>query len=248
MSTTKKIALLALFFLVSPISTAMAENSYKPDDTVSIQLSAEDWVTTKSARVVVGVEAAVSEKTAGTMRADMTDAINKVVKADWRLVSFTRSQDNTGMERWSTIFEARVPEASLNGLNEQAKKQSKAGMQIQVVDIDFSPTLAETQDATNKLRTQIYKMATEQLGVLNQSVAGRSYRIGNIDFQGSGGTFSAQNMARSTKMMRAQASTMMEMAVSSDAMSAGGASMERAQKIVLTANIVYAAVPPVAAK
>jgi hypothetical protein len=248
MSIAKNISVVTLLLLVSPVSSAMAQESYKPDDTVSIQLSAEDWVTTKSARVVVGVEAAVSEKTAGTMRADMADAMNKVVKADWRLVSFNRSQDSTGMERWSTIFEARIPEASLNGLNEQAKKQSKAGMQIQVVDIDFSPTLAETQESTNKLRTQIYKMATEQLGVLNQSVAGRSYRIGSIDFQGTGGMYVAQNMARTSKMMRAQAPAMMEMAVSSDAMAGGSPSMERAQKIVMTANIVYAALPPVVAK
>ncbi len=86
----------------------------------------------------------------------MTKAVNNLAKADWRLTSFNRSEDQTGLERWSATFEARLPETDLNGLAETAKKISKAGMQLTIADIDFSPTLEEMETARAGLRTQVY--------------------------------------------------------------------------------------------
>ena len=87
----------------------------KPDDRVVFDVSAEDWVTTKTAHVSVTVEAAVNASTAGTMREDMIKMVNNLAKADWRLTSFDRSQDQTGMERWSVIFETRASSSSTKG-------------------------------------------------------------------------------------------------------------------------------------
>lgn len=88
------------------------------------------------------------------------------------------------MERWSATFEARIAENMLGGLNEKAKQLSKAGMQLMVNDMDFSPTLDETQAVYGQLRTQIYKNANEQLTALNAAIPGRSYRIASINFTG----------------------------------------------------------------
>ncbi|NTU76777.1 MAG: hypothetical protein HGA90_03040, partial [Alphaproteobacteria bacterium] len=173
---------LAALLLTAPVSARADEP--KPDDRVVFDLSAEDWVTTQTARVTASVEAAVTAATTGTTRAAMTKAVNDLVKADWRLTSFNRSQDQTGMERWSANFEARVPENNLGGLNENAKKISKPGLQLSVQNIDFSPTLGETQAAMGVLRTQLYKSANEQLAALNAALPGRGYRIATIDFTG----------------------------------------------------------------
>jgi hypothetical protein len=143
-------ALLFAIALLSSFTASARAEDFKPDDQVVFDLSSETWVTTKSARVFLSVEAAVTASNAGAMRTSMMKAVNDVVKADWKLTSFGRSQDQTGMERWSAQFEARVPENDLNNLSDNAKKNSKAGMQITVGGVDFSPTLEERQAAITR--------------------------------------------------------------------------------------------------
>lgn len=232
--------LLAALFLSLPVR-AIAEEP-KPDDRVIFDLSAEDWVSTKTARVTISVEAAVTSNTAGTMRATMTKAVNDVVKAEWRLVSFNRDQDNAGMERWSAEFEARVPETDLSGLHENAKKLSKAGMQLSISNIDFSPTLDEMQTAYNQLRTKIYKMANEQLSVLNTALPGRTYRIALINFT------SFNDISTSPPTMptvtRGFAEAGIALKASSPMPAVPAPSMERSEKINLTARVVLAVTAP----
>ncbi len=229
---------LALLLLGSLIATpAFAESDVKPDDTVMFRLSVEDWVTTQTARVLVNVEAAVSGNSAGTMRDDMMKAVNNMVKTDWRLTSFNRMEDQTGLERWSAVFESRVPEASLNGLNDQAKKASKAGMQLTVQHIEFTPTLAERQAADSRLRAHIYKLANEQLAELNKAMPDRKYRIGMINFLPN----TPMNYGGRQKTMRAAAPMMAEAAMDSVG---GGAPMEQSEKAVVNATVVLAAEAP----
>lgn len=212
--------------------TAKADHMDRPDDRLVFDLSAEDWVMTKTARVTVNVEAAVSGNTAGTMRADMLKAVNELVKGDWRLTSFTRSEDQTGLERWSASFESRVPENQLNGLNENAKKLSKAGMQLSVVNVDFSPTLDEMEAARAALRTQIYKQVSEQLAATNNAMPGRNYRVALVSFTGDDGM-------PQPRFMKARAAEMTMMANAAPA----SPPMERSEKITLTARVIFATAP-----
>jgi hypothetical protein len=223
-------------------SAARAQESMmpKPDDYVVFDLSGEGWVTTKTARVTVTVEAAVSGTNAGTMRSDMMKAVNEVAKSDWRLVSFSRSQDQTGLERWSAAFEARLPENTLNGLGDNAKKQSKAGMQLSVGEIDFTPTSDEMEAARASVRAQLYKSANDQLAALNTTLVGRNYRIAAINFTGYDGA-----MPPMPQVLRGPAPLMKAMAMSaSNAETAAPASMERAEKVTLSARVTLAAFPP----
>jgi len=230
--------LLPVLLIALLLTTAARAEDSKPDDRMTLDLSAEDWVTTKAARVTVSVEAAVSAANAGTMRADMIKAVNGLAAGDWRLVSFNRSQDQSGLERWSASFEARVVETSLGGLGESAKKLSKAGMQLSVANIDFSPTLDEMETVRSNLRTQLYKKAAEQLTALNGAFSGRGFRISTIDFNGA-------NILPPMPYPLAGQATPMPMSVASiSPMESQG--MERSQKIVLTAHVVFAA-PAVAA-
>jgi hypothetical protein len=228
-------SLLALS-LASPVflTPAFAEEAPKPDDTVGFELSAEDWVTTKTAHVIVDVEAAVTAANAGSMRADMIKAVDDMAKGDWRLTSFNRSQDQTGMERWSANFDARLPEAELGGLSDAAKKASKAGMQITIGSIDFSPTLDENEAVRASLRTHLLKEANDQLASVNTTLVGRAYRIAQVSFDGAQ---SEVVMRRMRPMMVNGAS----MAMASDA--AAPSPMERSEKMTMTAHVIYAALP-----
>jgi uncharacterized protein YggE len=164
----------------------------------------------------------------------MIKAVNDIAKADWRLTSFNRSQDSTGLERWSAMFEARLPENELNGLNDNAKKVSKAGMQVTLGDINFTPTLAEMEAARSALRTQVYKNVSDQLAALNAALPGRGYRIGVINFATS---------EEEPRPMPHVVRGMLAMANAPE--SAPQPPMERAEKITMTARVVLAALPPV---
>lgn len=229
--------LAALLALTVLIPVAHAEEFQKPDDHVVFDLSAEDWVTTKTAHVTLGIEVAVSGGNAGSMRADMNKAVNDLAKADWRLTAFDRSQDQTGLERWSASYEARLPENMLNGLADNAKKLSKAGLQLSVTDIDFTPTLEEKETIRAAVRTQIYKSANEQLALLNSSLTGRNYRIAMINFTGD------ETVMPTPQVMRGMAPKSMMMSSSVSAVGSAP-SMERSEKILLSARVVYAANPP----
>ncbi|MGB9153619.1 MAG: hypothetical protein WCD70_11090 [Alphaproteobacteria bacterium] len=227
--------LLASLLALSFAAPALAEEA-KPDDAVSFDLSAEDWVATKTAHVTLDAEASVSAATSGTLRADMMKTVNDAAKADWKMTGFTRNQDQTGMERWSVTFDARLPESDLNGLADSVKKASKPGMQITVGDVDFTPTLDETESVRTALRTHILKEAADQLATLNASIPGRSYRIAQITFNRVSSAF-VRPMNRVMGMSAAVASPP----------AAPEPSPDHAQKIELTAHVVYAALPPTSA-
>ena len=226
--------ILGTLLVAAPAFTSPAlaqESSIHADDSVTFTVSAEDWVTTKTARVTVNVEAAVSDKNAGSMRGEMTKTVAGLAKGDWRITSFNRSMDQTGLERWSAQLEARLEEGELNGLAEAAKKASKAGMQLSVSDIDFTPTLDETEAAKAALRTKIYKQVNDQLASLNTTLPGRNYRIAGIGFASNG--MVAMPMANRGVMMKAM--TMAAPAAPQEE------DVERAQKITMTATVTLSA-------
>lgn len=233
--------LLVAFLLVGAPLGVSAQTMPKPDDRVTFDLSAEDWISTKTARLVVNVEAAVQGGAAATLRAEMMKALSDLAKADWKLTSFNRDEDQTGLERWSAQFEGRVPETALNGLHESAKKLSKAGMQLTIVGIDFSPTLEEREAAAAQLRAKIYKNAQQQLTDLNNAIPGRSYRIAAIDFGGMPGGI-VPPMPRPVYGMAA--TKMMAMADAAVAAPAAEPMMDHAEKVTLTARVECAAVSP----
>jgi uncharacterized protein YggE len=231
---------LAFLFILSFAAPAFAQDQIRPDDAISFDLSAEDWVNTKTAHVALNVEAAVTASNAGTMRADMSKAINDAAKADWRLTGFNRSQDQTGLERWSVSFEARLPEAALNGLRDSIKKASKAGMQITVGGIDFSPSREEMEASRATLRTRIFKEANEQLTSLNATLPGRGFRISQITFE--------TDFPAPIQMFRSKRA----MDVGGVALSAPAAmpmpeaeqAPDISQKLILNAHVVFSAVSP----
>ncbi len=225
----------ALLLLATPV---WAEDT-KPDDRVTFVLSAESWATTASARVTVTVDAAVAGTASGSMRADMQKAVNSVAKADWRVINFSREQDQTGLERWNASFEARIPENELGGLRDAAKKASKAGMQLTIAEIAFDPTLAEMEAVRAKLRTDLYKQANDQLAALNAAIPNRQYRISAMDFGRAGN----MPLMAPRPMIAAMKASSMSGAGNADAEMADP-SMERAEKVTQHVQVTFAALPP----
>jgi hypothetical protein len=174
---------LALFLTLATTPPAWAQVPPPVMDQVVLDLTAEDWVGTETARVTVSADAAASGADAGTQRSDLLTAINGLTPGtQWRIVSFDRSTDQAGLERWRALAEARLPETALGGLSDKARQASRPGLQLRIGSIEFTPTLAETEAVRARLRAEIYGKAASELDALERSFPGRKFRIGNIDF------------------------------------------------------------------
>lgn len=166
------------------------------NDMVVLSQSTESWVETSTPRVTVRVEMAMDQKNSSVSRTEMNSALQKLAKADWRIVALDRGRDETGMERWSVEAEARLPENMTAGLFDKSRKVSRTGMQLYIDDISFDPTRAELEAARAKLRAKLYKTAMDELARLNKEVPNRKWRIGAIDFTGTMGVASPQSYQR----------------------------------------------------
>lgn len=237
-------ALLLLLALLIP-TFANAGEEPKPDDVIGVNLTTEGWVQAKAARIMVNVNAAVvGDKASGTRDAMLKAVSDLAPKTEWRLTSFNRSQDPTGLEQWSAVFEARLSEADLGGIHQKAKAASKAGMQLSVAGIDFTPTLAEFEAVRAELRKNLMAQASKELEAINAAYPDRKFRISQINFGIMPGMMQPQVMMMKRGLaqgMMADAAPAMEGVVSSSG------SVETSQKIEMNANVTYAALAPVAA-
>ncbi|MDX1921943.1 MAG: hypothetical protein SFW65_02295 [Alphaproteobacteria bacterium] len=241
-------ALVLLSALLLP-SLVYAGEEAKPDDMISVNLVSEGWVQAKAARVTVSVNAAVVGEKASSTRDTMIKAVGDLAsktadnKTEWRLTSFNRNQDPSGIEQWVALFEARLPESELGGIQAKAKTASKAGMQIAVVSVDFSPTLAEFEAVRAQLRKELMAQATKELETINAAYPDRKFRIANISFGGAGGIMQPQVMMMKGRMamMDAQVASAPQMEGVTNSM--GG--VETSQKIEMNASVSFAALAPV---
>ena len=204
-------------------------------DQVSLTLTQEDWVRTETARVVLVVDAAGNGGGGGSVRGEVLKAAAALAdRADWKVVSFDRRQDEAGLDRWQAVLEARLAEAQLGGLDERAKKTSRPGLQLRVQEVDFTPTLAEMEAARGRLRTEIYRKVTDEPKAVNDTFPGRAFRVAHVNFEFGTGPVPVPMKRARTAQMSAAAPEMAD---------AGGA-MDVAQKVTLTAHVMLQAVAP----
>ena len=205
----------------------------RPDDTVVLELSAEDWVQTATAEVSVTAEAAAGAADTGRARAELLAAVRALAPdATWRLVRFTPSTDSAGLERWYAEAQARLPETQLGGLAERARQASRPGLQLRVDRIDFTPTLAEVETAKTRLRAEIYRRAGEEIAAVNAAYQGRAFRLGTIQFNEPGRPPAMPKPAQFRGMAEAAPAADMSVPV------------EVGDKLRLTARVTLKAVPP----
>jgi len=190
MTATRFASLALLGFLLSapfaavPSQAASAKNV---SDTVTLSLSAEGWVEAAKARVRVAVDSAKPSDEAGTLRAGIKETLGKLVPgADWHIITFNRSRDQAGLERWHLEAEARVPETALDGIYDRAKAQSRPGEQVSVAFVDFTPELAEREKVMADLRKRIYDAAKDELARLASVYPDRAFRLHSVEFRPQG--------------------------------------------------------------
>lgn len=150
---------------------------------VTLQLHAEQWVTTKTALVNVGINAAVAGQGIEKVRSEVIDKLNQLAPSnDWHILSFNRQLDKSGLESIQMSAQARLQQSDLNNLRDKAKTISKPGETYTIDSIQFTPSEDELRQANSTLRNDIYQQAKAELDTLNKTYPDQKYYIHQIEF------------------------------------------------------------------
>ena len=80
-------------------------------DEIMLEMSAEEWVETETATVVIAVDLAITAGNFGAARAEVERDLRTIsAKAKWRLTRFNKLRDEAGYERWRVLAELLLPQ------------------------------------------------------------------------------------------------------------------------------------------
>lgn len=195
---------------------------------VTFQMTAEQWVTTKTAKITIGVDATLNENQLSKVRTDILTKLGKLAPgAEWHITIFDRSQDNSGLEKLHIEAQARVAEAGLSDLRAQAKTMSKPGETYTVLNVEYIPTISEIEATEAALRAKVYESAKNELATINKVYPEQKYYLHSVDF--SGATPPPQPLVASARMSLAKVATTVASPV-----------LVISNNVVVTANVVLA--------
>ena len=157
MKILSKIAAVLIMSVATTWVVADDTDKPAPINSVALQLSAEKWATTKTARVIVNVNAVLKSEALDSFRTQLLKNLAKLADdGAWHITQFYRFQDQSGLERLQVTAEARLPDSALSNLRDGAKTISKPGEQYTISDIQFTPSLEEVEQVKKDVRAQIY--------------------------------------------------------------------------------------------
>jgi hypothetical protein len=142
----------------------------------------EQWVVSDSARVIVSVNANLTDDALDHFQDKMNQSLNSLAKnVSWHVTQFNRNQDNSGLEQVSAQAEARIANSALAGLRVKADKLSSPGIKYSIVDIQYGPSDVDIQKAKDSLRQNVYAAIAEEIRSLNKMYK-QEFFINSIDF------------------------------------------------------------------
>lgn len=151
-------------------------------DKILFQVSAKQWVTTQSALLGVNINVTLSNADLVKARSDLMERLNKIAKGDWHLLQFDRSQDSSGLEKLYVQAQVRVNQSALTDIYQNAKSVSLPGAQYEIANVDFKPSLEETQVVYAKVREQLYQQVNDEIARMNKAYPTQNYSVSNLVF------------------------------------------------------------------
>ncbi len=197
-----------MLVLMSVSSFALAD-IFPPQmvlDKVVFQISAKQWVTTKTALLNVNINVTLNNADLVKARSEIMDSLNKIASGEWHLIEFDRSQDSSGLEKLYVQAQARVDQATLTDIYQNAKNVSTPGTKYEVSGVEFKPSLEENQAVRAKIREQLYKEINDEIVRMNKEYPTQNYSLNNLVFvEGGEGIVQPQPRAYQAKEMSALA-------------------------------------------
>ncbi len=174
-----------LFFTVLSFNSQADANTSCDDilPQITLQLSAQDWVTTQTAKVSVTLDALFNREQIAKAQDNFQSSLKRIApEVIWHITEFSRSPGKTSLEQLHAVAEARLPDTALAGLRERVHALNSEGQTYTVQDIIYSPSTAEINITKSKLRMQIYDQAKAELDRINAIYPGQGYNLYNINF------------------------------------------------------------------
>lgn len=177
------------FFLASIIGTSV-HTTYADDavalcqDQITLQLQEEGWVTSKTALVTVGIQAATAKKDSSQLIQQITEKLKHVISdtSAWKIVALSTEKNSAGLISVAATMSARLTHDQLTQLQGAIDQLNTAGEQFTVQNIDYQPQAAEIAEEKTHLRQSIYRDALEQQTVMNNIFSGATYRVQTLSF------------------------------------------------------------------
>jgi hypothetical protein len=213
------VAKILALMVVAPFAIADVIPPRLTLDKILFQVSAKQWVTTQSALLGVNINVTLSNADLVKARSDIMERLNKVAQGDWHLLEFERSQDSSGLEKLYVQAQARVNQSALTDIYKNAKSVSVPGAKYEISNVEFKPSLEETQMVLAKVREQLYQQVNDEIARMNKAYPGQNYSVSNLVFF-SGDTPPVQPRAyqakENTMMMASAAAPAPVLAVSNE--------------------------------
>lgn len=171
-----------ILMLISTLTYANNEFPRFALDKINFQVSARQWVTTQSALLTVSINMTLNNADLIKARADIMSNLNKIAAGDWHLLTFDRSQDSSGLEKLYVEGQARVNQKDLVDIYQNAKKSSTPGAQYGILNVEFKPSLEETQMIRDDVRTKLYQKVNDELAKINKAYPQQNYSINHLLF------------------------------------------------------------------
>lgn len=178
---------IVVFLIMLMWVSASAFGAETEPNRVTFQLQTEKWVLTDTAEVTVGISATLDKMGLSQARTQILEKLAILSKdADWHIIAFDRSQNQSGLEQLQAEAQARLPEKSLSDLRDKAKEISKPGLAFDIQNIVFVPSLADFEKARIDLRSMIYADAQAEVDKLNKAFPNQKYSVHSISFRDEG--------------------------------------------------------------
>lgn len=168
-----------LMVLIAFASNVFAESSTPKLvlDNIHFQMSAKQWVTTQSALLRVTIHVTLTKADLVKARAEIMEKLKKIGNGEWHLTQFNRSQDSSGLESLFVQAQARINQADLTDIYQNAKSASIPGARYDISGVEFLPSLEEVQQVKAKVREQLYQQVNEEIARINKVYPNQSYSV-----------------------------------------------------------------------
>lgn len=174
--------IIGLGLLILCASFGVFANNLPILNSVQMQLSAEQWVSTHSALITVAVDETLVNKSVGEVQQALLKNLASLARADWHVTSVNLSTGESGLQKMHVMAQARVSNNAVSGLQQRVKSLSKAGRQFTLASVSFAPSMQALATASVSLRQQIYQQAKAELAQLNKDYPKQHFFIHQMSF------------------------------------------------------------------
>ena len=198
----KKIVGIFALLMLNSVGYAIGFPNQSPLDTVTFQMVAKQWVSTKTALLKVNVNVTLGNADFVKARADIMEKLSKIAPGEWHLTQFDRSQDTSGLEKLSVSAELRVLQNLLTNVYLNAKSVSKPGASYEIGSVEFKPSIEEIQGVRTQLRERLYQQVQDELARINKVYTSQNYTLNYLSVvEGDVGAFPQPKFVTTTNAM-----------------------------------------------